>query len=132
MRVIRSLETYSVRRQLTKKDELRISDWIWVITLPAAQVPVERAVGFGHQRWDIENHGFNELVEGWHADHVLKHDSAAIECFLLMTFLALILFHALLYLNMKPSLRQGKSTEFWAKVMAAEIYQDFIPPALSP
>ena len=132
MRVIRSLETYSVRRQLTKKHELRISDWIWVITLPAAQVPVERAVGFGHQRWDIENHGFNELVEGWHADHVLKHDSAAIECFLLMTFLALILFHALLYLNMKPSLRQGKSTEFWAKVMAAEIYQDFIPPALSP
>ena len=132
MRVIRSLETYSVRRQLTKKHELRISDWIWVITLPAAQVPVERAVGFGHQRWDIESHGFNELVEGWHADHVLKHDSAAIECFLLMTFLALILFHALLYLNMKPSLRQGKSTEFWAKVMAAEIYQDFIPPALSP
>src|SRR5580658_2352069 len=27
---------------------------------------------------------------GWHADHVLKHDAAAIECFLLMTFLALI------------------------------------------
>ena len=132
VRVIRSLETYSVRRQLDKKDEPQISDWMWVTTLPAAQVPVARAVGFGHQRWDIENHGFNELVEGWHADHVLKHDAAAIECFLLMTFLAFILFHAFLYLNLKPALRQGKSKDFWAKVMAAEIYQDFIPCALSP
>ena len=74
VRVIRSLETYSVRRQLSKKDELQTSDWVWVTTLPSTQVSVARAVGFGHQRWDIENHGFNELVEGWHADHVLKHD----------------------------------------------------------
>jgi hypothetical protein len=132
VRVIRSLETYSIRRQLDKKEELQTSDWIWATTLPSKQVPVARAVGFGHQRWDVENHGFNELVEGWHADHVLKHDAAAIECFLLMTFLALILFHAFLYLNVKPSLRQGKSRIFWAKVMAAEIYQDFIPAALSP
>jgi hypothetical protein len=57
---------------------------------------------------------------------------AAIECFLLMTFLALILFHAFLYLNVKPSLRQGKFRTFWAKVMAAEIYQDFILAAPSP
>ena len=121
-----------MRRQLDKKDEPQTSDWVWVTTLPAAQVPVARAVGFGHQRWDVENHGFNELVEGWHADHVLKHDPAAIECFLLMTFLAFILFHAFLYLNLKPALRQGKSKDFWAKVMAAEIYQDFIPCALSP
>jgi hypothetical protein len=132
VRVVRSLETYSIRRQLDKKDELQTSNWVWVTTLPRAQVPVARVVGFGHQRWDVENHGFNELVEGWHADHVLKHDAAAIECFLLMTFLALILFHAFLYLNVKPSLRQGKSRAFWAKVMAAEIYQDFIPSAFSP
>jgi hypothetical protein len=132
VRVIRSLETYSVRRQLDKKVEIRSSDWMWVTTLPSAQLPVQRAVAFGHQRWDIENHGFNELVEGWHTDHVLKHDAAAIECFLLMAFLAFILFHAFLYLNVKPSLRQGKSENFWARVMAAEIYRHFIPPALSP
>jgi hypothetical protein len=70
VRVIRSLETYSIRRQLDNTDEPQTSYWVWVTTLPSAQVPVERAVGFGHQRWDIENHGFNELVEGWHADHV--------------------------------------------------------------
>ena len=132
IRVIRSLETYSVRRQLDKKDEPQTSDWVWVTTLPATQIPVERAVGFGHQRWDIENHGFNELVNGWHADHVLKHDPAAIESFLLMAFLALILFHAFLYLNVKPQLREGKSKEFWARRMAAEIYQDLPAAAMSP
>ena len=128
VRVIRSLETYSVRRQLDKKNEILSSDWVWVTTLPA-QISVQRAVGFGHQRWDIENHGFNELVNGWHADHVMKHDAAAIECFLLMTFLAVILFHAFLYLNVKPQLRKGKSKIFWAEVMAAEIYKDFASPS---
>jgi len=130
IRVIRSLETYSVRRQLDKKDEPQTSDWMWVTTLSATQIPVERAVGFGHQRWDIENHGFNELVNGWHADHVLKHDPAAIESFLLTAFLALILFHAFLYLNVKPQLRAGKSKAFWARRMAAEIYKDL--PAAVP
>jgi hypothetical protein len=132
VRVIRSLETYSVRRQLDKKDEPQSSDWVWVTTLPPAQVSVERAVGFGHQRWDIENHGFNELVTGWHADHVMKHNAAAIECFLLVTFLAFIFFHAFLYLNVKPQLREGKSKDFWARVMAAEIYKDFTAVGLSP
>lgn len=131
VRVIRSLETYSVRRQLDKKSEILTSDWVWVTTLPA-QIPVQRAVGFGHQRWDIENHGFNELVNGWHADHVMKHDAAAIECFLLMTFLAVILFHAFLFLNVKPQLREGKSKIFWAKVMAAEIYKGFASASPSP
>jgi len=104
---------------------------VWATTLPAAQVPVGRCVGFGHQRWDIENHGCNELVYGWHADHVLTHHPNAIECFLLITFLAHILFHAFLYLNVKPALREGKSKVFWARVMAAEIYIDLSPAALN-
>lgn len=132
VRVIRSLETYSVLRQLDKKKELKISDWVWATTLPQAQASVERAVGFGHQRWDIENHGFNELVNGWEADHVMTHEPNAIECFLLLTFLAFILFHAFLYLNVKPELRKGKSKKFWSIVMAAEVYQHFIPPVRSP
>jgi DDE family transposase len=132
VRVIRSLETYSVRRQLDKKDEIQTSDWVWATTLPQAQVPVERGVGIGHQRWDIENHNFNELVNGWHADHVFKHDAGAIESFLLMAFLAFILFHAFLYLNLKPQLREGRSKEFWAKLMTAEIYKDLLASAMSP
>jgi hypothetical protein len=49
VRVIRSLETYSVRRQLDKKVEIRCNDWMWVTTLPSAQLPGQPAVAFGHQ-----------------------------------------------------------------------------------
>ena len=65
VRVIRSLETYAVRRQLDHQDDPQTSDWIWATTLPSPQVPVDRVVRFGHQRWDIENYGFNELVNEW-------------------------------------------------------------------
>ena len=131
VRVIRSLETYSVKRQLDGKDDPGTRDWIWVTTLPAQPVSTERAVGFGHQRWDIENHGFNELVQGWHADHVYRHDPNAIECFLLTAFLACNLFHAFFALNLKPEIRKNRTQVFWRSFMAAEIYAG-INPAISP
>jgi Transposase DDE domain len=113
VRVIRSLETYSVKRQLDGKDELKTSDWIWVTTLPVQSVFTERAVSFGHQRWDIENHGFNELVKGWHADHIYRHDANAIECFLLIAFLACNIVHAFFTLNRKPEIRKNRTRVFW-------------------
>lgn len=131
VRVIRSLETYSVHRQLHDKDEVKISDWIWVTTLPGQPVSTQRAVAFGHQRWDIENHGFNELVNGWHADHIFKHAPNAIECFLLIAFLAFNLFHAFFVRNLKPQIRQGRTQLFWSQFMAAEIYAGS-NPAISP
>jgi len=132
VRGIRSLETYSVRRQLDHKDERLTSDGVWVTTLPPQPVPLQRGVEFGHQRGDLEKHGFNALVNGWHADHVWKQDAAARECFLLMAFLTFAMYHAFLCLNRKPSLRQGKSREFRAKLMAAEIYADWVPTAMPP
>lgn len=131
VRVIRSLETYSVKRQLDGKDDVRTSDWIWVTTLPVQPVSTARAVGFGHQRWDIENHGFNELVNGWHADHIYRHDPNAIECFLLIAFLACNIFHAFFALNLKPEIRKDRTQVFWSRFMAAEIYAG-INPAISP
>jgi DDE family transposase len=132
VRVLRSLETYSVRRQLDQQDCPQTSDWIWVTTLPASQVSTQRAIGFGHQRWDIENPGFNELVNQWDADHVFKHDPQAMECFLLVAFLAYNIFHAFLALNLKPQIRQGKAQSFWATLIAAELYGEVIPTSLSP
>jgi hypothetical protein len=124
LRVIRSLETYSVPSQLTKQLVQQTSDWIWVTTLPSAQLCTERAVGMGHPRWDIENHGFNELVNEWDADHVYKHDPGAIEAFLLMAFLAYNIFHAFIALNLKPQIRLGKPQIFWARLIAAELYAE--------
>ena len=50
-------------------------------TLPPQQAPTTRIVAGGHQRWNIENFGFNELVHGWEADHIYKHDAKAIEIY---------------------------------------------------
>jgi len=61
VRVVRSLETWPVRRQLNGKDETLTSDWVWVTTLPAKPVSTGQVVAFGHMRWDSENHAFNEL-----------------------------------------------------------------------
>ena len=105
VRVIRSLETRTIHRQLNGKDETLIGDWIWATTLPRQSVPTGRAVAIAHQRWDIENYGFNQLVNGWHADHVYKHDPNAIECFLLLVFLACNIFQAFFALNLKPQIR---------------------------
>jgi hypothetical protein len=132
VRVIRSLETYSIRRQLDKRDDIKMSDWIWVTTLSSTQVPVERAVHLGHQRWDIENYGFNELANQWHSDHVFKPDPGAIECFLLVAFLAYNVFHAFLALNVKPAARKGKTDLFWAELIAAELYSELTPVAMPP
>lgn len=131
VRVIRSQETRTVRRQLDGKDDTLTSDWIWATTLPHQSVPTGRAVALGHQRWDIENHGFNELVNGWHADHIYKHDPNAIECFLLLAFLAYNIFQAFFALNLKPQIRKGRTRAFWSSLMAAEIL-DGINPSNSP
>ncbi len=100
-------------------------------TLPVQPVSTQRAVSFGHQRRDIENHGFNELATGWHADHIYKHDPNAIECFLLIAFLAFNIFHAFLTLNLKSAIRNGRTQVFWARLMAAEIYAG-VSLSLSP
>jgi len=131
VRVVRSLETYTVRRQLDKQDDPQQSDWIWVTTL-SPQVPVDRIVHLGHQRWDIENYGFNELANEWHSDHIFKHDPGAIECFLLVVFLAYNIFHVFLARNVKPSVRKGKTQIFWARLMAAELYSEVAPAGMSP
>ncbi len=132
VRVIRSLETHSVRRQLDKKQETLTSDWIWVTTLPSPQVLVEPIVEFGHLRWDIENYAFQELAQEWHCDHVFRHEANAIECFLLVAFLAYNLFHAFFALNLKPAARKNKAQNFCAKLLAVELYQEVIPASLSP
>src|SRR5216683_7895128 len=93
---------------------------------------IEQVVRLGHQRWDIENYGFQELANEWHSDHVFKHDPGAIECFLLVTFLAYNIFHAFLALNVKPAAQKGKTQIFWARLIAAELYSELTPVGMSP
>lgn len=130
LRVVRSQETYQVRRQATKEVEEESTEWMWATTLPPTVASTELVVRLGHARWDIENYGFNELVNGWHADHLYKHDPGAIEAFYLVVFLAYNLFHAFLTLNVKPQRRQGTTEALWARLITAELFQEavFCPP----
>ena len=133
VRVVRSLETTAVCRQLTGELEEKISEWIWVTTVSKKNLPTERFVELAHKRWAIENEGFNELVTYWHADHVYRHDSAAIESFWLMTILAYNLFHAFIMLNLKPEFRKRHTKLHFMCMIAAGIYanetvEDYVPP----
>ncbi|MEI8189798.1 MAG: hypothetical protein WCI75_08780 [candidate division NC10 bacterium] len=64
--------------------------------------------------------------------YVFKHDPNAIECFLLVAFLAYNLFHAFFALHLKPAARRGTTQRFWARLMAAELHREVTPHSLSP
>jgi hypothetical protein len=120
VRVVRSIETATVRRQLTRQKarrekktpepraqpEAKTSEWVWVTTLPATAAPSMAVVKMGHSRWSIENESFNELVNRWDGDHVYKHDPQSILIFWLLLSLSLNLFGAFYQRNLKPAIQK--------------------------
>lgn len=133
VRVVRSLETYTVRRQLDKRTEELTSDWLWVTTLPKPRASTQAVVNMGHDRWTIENQGFNELVNRWHADHVYKHHPTAMLVFFLFALLCLNVFMAFYQRNLKPALRKAVSMLHVAQLVASELYEPIrAGPALVP
>lgn len=124
VRVVRSDETWSVRRQLDKQDEEQQSHWMWLTTLPQTRAGVAAVVRLGHGRWSIENQGFNELVNRWHADHVYRHDGHAMLVMWLVTMIGVNLFTAFYRRNLKPALRRAHDTLHVARLMAAELYRE--------
>ena len=106
---------------------------MWVTTLPAERASTRAVVHMGHDRWTIENQGFNELVNRWHADHVYKHHPAAMLVFFLFALLCLNVFVAFYQRNLKPAAREGRTMLHIAQLIAAELYAS-IPqgPARTP
>lgn len=123
VRVVRSIETKHCRRQNTGKLHYETSEWVWVSTISKENLPTEELVKLAHGRWKIENNGFNELVNYWHADHVYRHDPVAIEAFCLLTMLAFILFHAFIGRNLKSELRYKYSKMHLARMITAELFK---------
>lgn len=121
VRVVRSRETRRVKRQLDKQVHEEVSDWVWVGTLSKAQAKDEAVVGIGHSRWTIENQGFNELVNRWHADHVYRHHPTAILVLWLLAFFALNLFAAFYRRNLKPALRRAWNALHVSRLILADL-----------
>jgi len=122
IRVVRSLETWSVRRQLNGQREEQHTEWFWVTTLAPTRAPTGAIVQLGHARWTIENEGFNMLVNGWYADHVYRHEPTALLVFLLLAMLCLNVFLAFYRRDLKPAARQAASRLHVARRVAAELY----------
>ena len=122
VRVVGSLETTTVCRQKTGKNEERVSRWMWVSTIGKHIISTEPFVLTAHARWDIENKAFNELITYWHANHVYKHSIGAIEAFWLITMLAYNLFHAFITLNLKPIIRGAHTKLHFARLVSAGLY----------
>lgn len=80
--------------------------WIWVTDLPAAIVPATKIQLWGHDRWDVENRGFNELVTLWHMNHYFVHDPIAIEALLLTLAIAFFTTYLFYERNLKPPARR--------------------------
>jgi len=128
VRVVRSEETRTVRRQLTKDDEEQRSEWLWATSLSKAKALTHTVVRIGHGRWGIENEGFNELVHDWHADHVYHLNTNAITAILLLVFLAYNVFHVWLERGLKPALRQRHTAKYFSRQLQAEFYAALLRP----
>ena len=129
VRVTRSRETCSIRRQLDGQMQAETTEWYWVSTLPMPQAPTGAVVEMGHGRWGIENQGFNELVNQYHADHVYRHDPTAILVFWLLTQLALNVFVTFFRRNLKPAVQKACSMLHVARLVLSELY---LPMARAP
>jgi len=133
VRVIRSVETRSVRRHISGKVEQQTTEWVWVTTLPVSRISTRAGVALGHSRWTLENQGFNEMVNRWYADHVYRHHGTAILVMWLLAMLCLNVFLAFYRRNLKPAARAAASMLHIARQIAAELYADICgPPARAP
>lgn len=121
VRVVRSLETTQVRRQLDKKIEEQTVEWAWVTTLPSSSASTIAMVKMGHSRWSIENKSFNEMVTRWHGDHVYTHDAQAMLVFWLLLSMSVNLFTAFYQRNLKPAIRKFYDTLAIARQMLSEL-----------
>jgi len=132
VRVIRTHETRTVRRQLTGERELCSTEWVWVTTLSVHRAPAAVVVRLGHARWEIENQGFNEIVTRWHADHLYRHHPTAILIFTLLTLLAVNLFFAFYHRNLQLPRHQRLTPLDVARCLASEIYHSLQLPLPRP
>ncbi len=122
VRVVRTVETTSVKRQLNGKKEELTANWVWVTTANALRVPARAVVALGHSRWDIENRGFNEGVTHFHMNHVYRHEPVAMLAMNLLTMLAMNLLGAFYRRSLKPARRARESLLHVARCIAAVLY----------
>jgi hypothetical protein len=102
--------------------------WVWVTDLPAETASAQSIQRWGHDRWDLENRGFNELSTLWGMDHCFVHLPRAIEVILLTLALAFLLTYLFFERNLKLQARRHLSR----LTLAARMVADLGPVELAP
>lgn len=100
--------------------------WVWVTDLPSSEAPAGEIQRWGHDRWDLENRGFNELVNLWDMDHCFVHDPKAIEVLLLTLALAFLTTYLFFERNLKE-----KARRFLSRLALAGRFLEDLPLVLS-
>jgi hypothetical protein len=131
LRVVQAQESCQRRQRIAGSwvETNEESQWLWATTLPACLASARVIFEFGHDRWKIENEGFNELVSFWHSRHCFHHDFNALQVLLLILFMAHAVFHCFYSRNLKEELRGGHTVIHFARIIAASFrLESWWPP----
>lgn len=105
------------------------SDWFWATTMDSSLAASDSIGELGHDRWKIENEGFNELVTHWNANHYYHHHPNSIAVLWLMLFMAHAVFHCLIGRNLAPGQRGSHTAIYFAGLIAASMRcENWWPP----
>jgi len=129
VRVVKTEEQRRVRRQRTREVVEEPSQWIWVTTLTQDQADTEAIVRLGHDRWVIENQGFNEAVNHWGMDHIYKHDPTALLVILLIGIIAYNAVNAFYRRSLKPAVKARHTLTHIVHMAKATIYAELRCPS---
>lgn len=75
VRVLRSEETLTENhyRQGQIQAEQTSHEWLWITTLAPKTFPAPQVRRLGHDRWILENNGWNDLTQHWAFKHGFLH-----------------------------------------------------------
>jgi hypothetical protein len=75
VRVVRSEETLTENhyRQRQLQTETTDHEWLWITTLDPQVFPASQVRRLGHDRWKLENNGWNDLTQNWAFKHGFLH-----------------------------------------------------------
>jgi len=132
VRVVWCVERTTVTKMVagTKQTVEEVKTWIWVTNAPTTIAPT-RIQQWGHDRWDLENRGFNELTQHWNMDHCFTHDTTATEVILRTLALAFFTTYLFYERNLKPAAKKNLNraglARLFAQVLCAHPEPAFVP-----
>lgn len=123
IRIVWAHEQTFIRERIGQewKERQILSDWFWATTIPQSLTPATTIWEFGHDRWKIENEGFNELVTHWNANHYFNNHENSITVMWLMLFMAHAVYHCFYLRNLKPAVKKGHSVIYFAQQIAGSM-----------